>query len=31
LKEVSLIALLGYLAGALMFIIQDSYIMPLFN
>ena len=31
LKEVSLIALLGYLAGALMFIIQDTYIMPLFN
>lgn len=31
LKEVSLIALLGYLAGALMFIIQDTYIVPLFN
>ncbi|MCR5248552.1 MAG: sodium:proton antiporter NhaD [Paludibacteraceae bacterium] len=31
LKEVSLIALLGYLAGALTFIIQDSYIVPLFN
>ncbi len=31
LKEVSLIALLGYLAGALMFILQDTYIMPLFN
>lgn len=31
LKEVSLIALLGYLAGALMFIIQDLYIVPLFN
>ena len=31
LKEVSLIALLGYLAGALAFIIQDTYIVPLFN
>ena len=31
LKEVSLIALLGYLAGALTFIIQDTYIVPLFN
>lgn len=31
LKEVSLIALLGYLAGALVFIIQDTYIVPLFN
>ncbi|MBR5210876.1 MAG: sodium:proton antiporter NhaD [Paludibacteraceae bacterium] len=31
LKEVSLIALLGYLAGALIFILQDTYIMPLFN
>ncbi len=31
LKEISLIALLGYLAGALMFILQDLYIVPLFN
>lgn len=31
LKEVSLIALLGYLAGALMFILQDLYIVPMFN
>lgn len=31
LKEVSLIALIGYLTGALVFILQDSYIMPLFN
>ena len=31
LKEVSLIALLGYLAGALVFILQDKCIMPLFN
>lgn len=31
LKEVSLIALLGYLAGALIFILQDTYLMPLFN
>ncbi len=31
LKEVSLIALLGYLVGALTFIIQDTYIVPLFN
>ena len=31
LKEVSLIALLGYLAGAVIFIIQDMYILPIFN
>ncbi len=31
LKEVSLIALIGYLAGAMMFILQDMFILPMFN